>query len=334
MLLVSKHEIQLFRRFVICQILNLTARFRSVWLLKIVRVLYKLSNLDLLIRLYDPNVIRKKINYRFEEQIVSVKLNEGGSLLVDINDHIGWRIFMTGFWDNLVLEVSRVLELRENDTLLDIGANIGATSIPVAVLLGVDIIAIEASEINAKLFRKNVDLNSVKSILHQVAVVSPSSAGSNRLVILYENNGNHGSNSLNENWNSSTTDKKTQYASTATIDSLLSHAQLNKIKLIKIDIEGSENEALMGFTYLNQICAPLIFEYRIDNGSEKTKKSLKQFALTLSYSFDLYGIRMNKGYFELVEFKFDKACENAIALPLIISNKLRSIYPTLFKLSE
>ena len=328
---VFKPKIQSFKTLVIYQILSFTARFRPLWLLKIVRVFHNLSDLNFLIHLYDPNVIRKRINYRFKEKIVVVKLKKGGELLVDINDHIGWRIFMIGFWDNLILEISRMLGLGEHDAILDIGANIGAVSIPVASLLGVEVIAIEASELNATLFRKNVDLNSVKSTLHQVAVVSPAIASSNEFVTLYDNNGNHGSNSLIKDWNSSVVAKKAQYAPTATLDSLLSHAQLKQIKLIKIDIEGSENQALLGFNSLKHICAPIIFEYRIDIGSDKIKNETKKFALTLSLSFDLYGIKVNEGEIEFVAFTFEYACENAIALPSTISNKLRSTHPTLFK---
>jgi len=224
-----------------------------------------------------------------------------------------------------------MLGLGENDAILDIGANIGAVSIPVATLLGVEVIAVEASEINAALFCKNVDLNSVKSTLHQVAVISPTIASSNEFVTLYENNGNHGSNSLIKDWNNSFVTKKAQCVPTATLDSLISHALLNQIKLIKIDIEGSDNQALLGFHTLKHICAPIIFEYRIDIGSDKIKKSTKEFAFTLSLSLDLYGVKMNEGKIEFVAFNIECAYENAIALPPTISNKLRSTHPTLFK---
>lgn len=328
---VFKAKIHPFRKFLIYQTLSFTARFRPIWLLKIVRVFYNLSDFNFLIYLYDPNVIRKRIKYRFKEKIVVVKLKDGGELLVDINDHIGWRIFMNGYWDNLILNISRILGLKENDTILDIGANIGAVSIPVASQLGVEIIAVEPSKLNATLFRKNVDLNSVKSTLHQVAVVSPTIASSNEFVMLYDNNGNHGSNSLIKDWNSSVVAKKEQYVPTATLDSLLSHAQLDQIKLIKIDIEGSENQALLGFNSLKRICAPIIFEYRIDIGSREIKKTTKEFALNLSLSFDLYGIKINEEKIEFMAFKFEYACENAVAFPPTISSKLRSTHPNLFK---
>ena len=73
------------------------------------------------------------------------------------------------------------------------------------------------------------------------------------------------------------------------------------------------------------------FEYRIDIGSDKIKNATKEFASILSLSFDLYGIKMNEGKIEFVAFKFEYACENAIALPPTISNKMRLIYPKLFK---
>ena len=93
---LTESAIELRKKLVIYLILCFTARFRPLWLLKTVRVFYNLSDFNFLIHLYDPNVIRKRINYRFQEKIVVVKLKEGGRLLVDINDHIGWRIFMIG----------------------------------------------------------------------------------------------------------------------------------------------------------------------------------------------------------------------------------------------
>jgi len=95
---VFKPKIKSFKKLVIYQILSFSARFRPLWLLKTVKVIYNLSDFNFLIRLYDPNVIRTRINYRFQKKIVVVKLKEGWELLVDINDRIGWRIFMIGLW--------------------------------------------------------------------------------------------------------------------------------------------------------------------------------------------------------------------------------------------
>lgn len=328
---IYKRKIQDMKIFLFCRVLSFTAWFRPLWLLNVVKVLYKLSDIEFLIRLYDPNVIRKRINYHFKEKVVVVKLKQGGNLFVDINDHIGWHVFMIGFWDNIVLEISQMLDLGESDIILDIGANVGAASIPVATLLGVEVIGVEAYDLNSRLFLKNSNLNSVKSTLHQVAAVSPAVANSNRFVKLYENNGNHGSNSLIQDWNPSITAGKAHYAAAATLDSLLSRPQLNQIKLIKIDIEGSEYEALLGFTYLHHICAPIIFEYRIDVGSKKIKDAIKKFALSLSFRFDLYGVKADKGYFDFVDFKFENTYQNAIALPPSISTEFRLMYPHLFK---
>jgi len=311
-------------------ILNLTARFRPTWALICLRSFRNIPKLRFLIDLYDPNVIRKKINYKFNEQIFKVNLKSGGAIFVDLNDHIGWKFFVNGYWDNAILEVSKLLKLGNSDALLDIGVNTGAVSVPVAVSLGVEVIGIEASGNNAALFLKNVDLNSVKSHLYRVAVVSPEFTEANRYVPLYEKSGNKGANSLYEDWNPSLLALRETYTPTETIDNILIRVPKNLIKLIKIDIEGSELEALKGFQLLVKMNAPIVFEYRIDVGSQEVVASVREFAKSLASNFDLFGIIFVGHKLVFVKFDMEIPFENAIGIPNETTIKLHAEYPRLF----
>jgi FkbM family methyltransferase len=230
----------------------------------------------------------------------------------------------------VILEVSKLLKLGPSDAILDIGVNIGAVSLPVAFSLGVEVVGIEASGNNAALFLKNVDLNSVKSQLHRAAVVSPEYADSNRYVTLYENNGNRGASSLYEEWNPSLLSHSETYAPTETLDKLLAGVPQNLIKLVKIDIEGSEFEALKGFQLLHKMNAPVVFEHRIDVGSREVVASTKNFAKSLASNFDLFGIDFLDNELVFVKFDIEMPFENAIGIPSKTSEKLRIMRPKLF----
>ena len=305
-------------------------RFRPIWFLKLIRFFFKVCKVKVLLTLFDPNSLRKKVNYSFKPRVICVKVKSGSNLFVDVNDHIGWRIFMLGFWDNVVLQISKILELQRGDLILDIGANIGAVSIPVGKMLDVGIIAIEASKSNSELFIKNAKLNSVKSKMHQVAVVSPYTYLLHKFITIYENNGNRGANSLSKDWNPSIINKTENLTRTATLDSVLSKDEISRIKIIKIDIEGSEYEALQGFNSLKRILAPLIFEYRIDIGSIRTVNNSKKFAVMLSRNYLLYAVNISYDTVTFNTFNFENSYENAIAIQPKFVSKLKSNSSVIF----
>jgi hypothetical protein len=145
-------------------ILKITSKFRPFWLLKLVKRISGTQHLGLLADLFDPNLIRKKINFNFAPRYVKVKIRSGeyrnSDFEVDINDHIGWKIFLKGYFDQTHQQVSRILGLSSDDIFLDIGANIGSVSIPIAIETNCEVIAIEANPVNSSLFFRNLILNS------------------------------------------------------------------------------------------------------------------------------------------------------------------------------
>jgi hypothetical protein len=152
---------------------------------------------------------------------------------------------------------------------------------------------------------------------------------SNRFIKLYIKNGNSGASSLFKAWNPSRSESEIEFAKTFIIDDLPQVKQdSKKIKLIKIDVEGSEALVLRGMKNLLQESIPIIFEYRIDimkrdlndNGSEMIK--------LLQENRKIFGITRYKDSYRLVEFDQTKSYENAISLPLskldVFTEKLNS----------
>ena len=241
----------------------LAAHIRPVLFLRAVKLVSKLPGGSLVVRLFDPNVIRKTIDIRFKQKLISLECYDG-RFLVDVNEHLGYKFFVNDGFDPLVLQIAKYLEIDEASILLDIGANIGSTCIPFALKYHADVIAIEASKTNALLLLKNASLNKVKLWAHIVCVVDPRTAQSNEWLHFYSKSGNAAANSIFKDWNPSKSVSDVEVVKTMTIDSILQNVDLNRIKIVKIDVEGAEAMALRGFETLSLLRALLLFEYRVD----------------------------------------------------------------------
>jgi FkbM family methyltransferase len=188
---------------------------------------------------------------------------DGCQLLVDLNDHIGYQSFINGSFDSTVLLVASALNVGESDIILDIGANIGTTSIPVAKRFGCEVIAFEASPAIASTLLKNISMNDVRVDVRVVCLVDPPTWNPPSWRTFYRDNGNSGVGSVLGNWNPSKA-RTTETVRTGSLDTVLAEIRLDRIKLVKIDVEGSEREILKNSRLLNECSAPILFEYRKD----------------------------------------------------------------------
>ena len=120
-------------------ILYLFSKIRFYPLLLLVRMMPESRTKRFLIRMYSPNALRKISRSIFStnnKKLVDKKLNLVYEL--DINDEIGYQFFFRGTWEPAILEVAKTMKLQKNDIYLDVGANYGLTSIPIAKKLGSD----------------------------------------------------------------------------------------------------------------------------------------------------------------------------------------------------
>ena len=133
------------KKFFLFFIYYISSKFRPFWLLKIFKQFKKNFLIKKCIHHFDPNVIRKNYSHSFTSKEVKINFLEG-VYYVDINDHLGYRFFLEEGFDNFLLMLGKKLKISEKDILLDIGANIGTTCIPFAILTGAEVIGIEASK--------------------------------------------------------------------------------------------------------------------------------------------------------------------------------------------
>lgn len=236
-------------------------------------------------------VSRNEINYR-----------------LDIADLIGWYIYF-GFEEAAKVHLIELAE--KNDVVMDIGANIGETSLRLAqkVLPQGKVYAFEPSQFNYKLLQNNLSLNNLN---HITAYPLGIGAAEGEFTLYTIDQHNKGKNKISDH---KTVSAKSETIKLTTIDQFVASNQLAKVDLIKLDIEGFEMKALQGGQEtLNKFRPKLFIEVDNQNLIEQVSsaKELFNFLIALDYRL-IYAD--NK---QLLDFKLDyEDCHfDLIAIPL------------------
>jgi FkbM family methyltransferase len=138
-------------------------------------------------------------------------------------------------------------KLREGDIVVDIGANIGTFSVKAGKVVGKTgkVISIELGGNSLSMLKKNVAVNK----LENVEVISKGVWSNQTKQKLYLSNlaWGHCANSIYNESSLGTRDKsKFEEVEVDTLDNILRELNVKKVDFIKMDIEGSEIEALKG----------------------------------------------------------------------------------------
>jgi FkbM family methyltransferase len=174
------------------------------------------------------------------------------------------------------------LIMYENETFVDVGANVGTYSLNIANAYrgkGVNVIAIEAHPENYKALCKNIKLNNFKC----VKTVNKAVSDNKGIVAMYEYLGYGYSARFEACTISNVINRKTSDGNSSlqvqsdTLDNILEGV---KVDLMKIDIEGAEVLALKGATKTLKQLRKIIVEIHQYN-FEKVRQILE------SYNFKL-----------------------------------------------
>lgn len=184
---------------------------------------------------------------------------DGTRFYADVGNLIEKDIVFTGGFE---VEVQREIAhyLLPGDVVLDCGANIGAHACPFARRVGRDglVIAVEPVPFLADRLEANRRLNGLEHMAIVRKAVS-SAAGMRELYAPEPATWNLGNGSFH------TVSGPPIAVETVTIDELVEEFALSSLKLIKLDIEGHEVDALHGAYHVLQTLRPyVLFEYLAD----------------------------------------------------------------------
>ena len=227
-----------------------------------------------LVKKFDPNHLRRYFPRPPRPRYLSVS-GPDWSLTVDVNDHIGYRMFITQLPFERSLEIlDEALGKSEKNTILDIGANIGSAAIPVCSRSKLKLIAVEASRETAEQLRHNIAKNDIDAQVFQFAIIDDDSRDRVNLKI---NLGNQGANSIYPTWNPGVDEnERIESVPTITLDRLSTNFAASDLKLVKIDVEGAEELVFRGGkNFLEANEAPIVLEYGLDGVRRYLGKTLE-----------------------------------------------------------
>lgn len=162
----------------------------------------------------------------------------GGRFVCSLRDLVQSRIYYTGVWEPSLTQLIKK-RVSRGDVFVDIGANVGYFTVLAAGLVGKEgkVVAIEASPtIHAKLC-DNIRINRLSNVVTYNCAVAESSGVAD---VYYGHETNIGHTSILETEvgvREATVEKKP-------LDLILSHEDLLRAKMIKIDVEGLEGPVL------------------------------------------------------------------------------------------
>lgn len=262
------NQIRLILRFTSPLIVRINAKLR----LRIAKILRD----EGLITLFDPNSLRHYSRRKLKPCIKKVHLSDGTTIFVNINDLIGFRTAIRKKWDFTSYDVVKLFP-PESTLYIDIGANIGLTSIPIA-RLGYNTIAIEPNPEALEILIRNVNYSNFENL-----ILIPFAIGSGIENILatkiYAPEGNIGAASLDIDWSRGANMPNEMNIKMTTFQSLINFLYPKSLPeeiqtvILKIDVEGYEDEALAGGSEFIHSTRPIIiFENNpIPVGANKSK---------------------------------------------------------------
>jgi FkbM family methyltransferase len=224
-------------------------------------------------------------------------------------ENIGFEIFINGVFEEETSDFFASL-LPAGGVFLDLGANIGAISIPlVTKRMDVKVICVEAAPWIFSYLQKNLARNQTQNV---IAINKVLFYTDDEEVNFYSPDEKFGKGSLSPVF----TDKVVKVR-TIKVDSLLKDLQIKKVDIIKIDVEGYEYHVFKGaIELLSKADAPdILFEFADwaeENAKGVTVGSAQQILFDMGYRI----------------FYFNREKEKMVQLGEVIKNGFFMLFAT------
>lgn len=166
---------------------------------------------------------------------------------------IGAALDLYGEYSDMEVEVFKRV-IRKGDVVLDVGANIGALTVPLAAIVGETgkVYAVEPGDDTCFLLQKNIKQNDLDD---RVEVIKAAAADTMGAEVSVSHNPNINYPKVNLPGSSPYASGSDEVTHTFTIDSL----RLQKLAFAKIDVDGCEIQCLKGMRDTIKRCRPIIY---------------------------------------------------------------------------
>lgn len=211
---------------------------------------------------------------------------------LDLADNLQRLLYFVGSYESTTVSAARSLA-RPTDVVLDVGANIGVFTLPLAAdLRNGRVIAVEAASDTAAILRRHLARNGLSDRVTVVEAALSSRAGTARLHVSSYGGHDVGTRSLEAIGPATGTD-----IDVITADSLVETLGLARVDGIKIDVEGHESAVLAGMTGLLSARLPRFVIVEIVPGRPTAPSGSPEEIIRLldGFGYDAHAIRAAHG---------------------------------------
>jgi FkbM family methyltransferase len=215
-------------------------RFAARRMLRVLRPYVRLQHAPGRRRLWHGFVWR----LMWTEGMCRARTRYGARLEVDASDIVGTYIAYFGIWEpNLTSWLEG--RLRPGDVFVDVGANVGYFSLLASRLVGIEgrVVAIEPFPRTNAVLRRNVAANGAENVRVEQVAVWDSSA---ELDLFGARDRIVGGTTLDPDWAARWSFDTRVAVSAEPLSKLLSDDEVARAAVLKLDVEGSELQALQG----------------------------------------------------------------------------------------
>jgi FkbM family methyltransferase len=227
----------------------------------------------------------------------------GGEIYARLDDFIGRAVFFSGDLDPKLTSLARQL-IRHNDTVFDIGANIGVMTLQFSDLAGPGgrVHAFEPNPENMKLLHAATSRKrTMNVVLNEIALGREPD-----VLTLRSPQGNAGAGSLirGADWS----DTSTYQVNVIRLDDYIVTKKIEKVDVIKIDVEGAEADVFEGAGNLLRNNPPRAIIFEDNDREENAISPAMSKLLEFGYGF----IALPKNMLKLKPMKIDPAKERIV----------------------
>lgn len=171
-----------------------------------------------------------------------VSVREGYRLRIDLDDIVGAMLVSSGVWEPSVTAVFRAV-LRPGDIAVDVGAHLGYFTVLAGRLVGEHgkVYALEPSPATFVDLLRNVELNGLQNVVPLRVAAGPERG---QAPLLVPPDGNSGRASLVEWFDRE--DAERRVVEVEPLHRVLAQRDAGRLALVKIDVEGYEEDVLRG----------------------------------------------------------------------------------------
>jgi FkbM family methyltransferase len=191
--------------------------------------------------------VSRPLAERMDSRLV-VPVAGGSRMSVDMYDMMGQVLATSGVWEPHVTAAFQRL-LRPGDVCVDVGAHSGYYTLLAAKLVGPEghVYALEPSAPAYEALRTNLALNGASNV---TALRVAAGATDGTAFVGEPPRGNAGSASIRLDGQLDDIESAPNAVPVRTVDSVLEEADGERVRLVKIDVEGFEAEVLLGLDRL------------------------------------------------------------------------------------